>query len=70
MPPVLAGGGMAIREALAAGLLSSLQVHVAPLLLGGGAPLFGGEVPGAPRTLEIDRIERSPTGTAHLRYKL
>jgi hypothetical protein len=37
------------------------------VLLGGGAPLFGSEVPGG--GLEIDRVVASPAVT-HLRYRV
>ena len=37
----IGGGANAIQQALAAGLVDELQVHVAPILLGGGTRLFG-----------------------------
>lgn len=61
---VLMGGGMTIGSALAAGLVDVLSLHLAPLLLGTGTPLFAD---GPPRTL----VQRSvtPTTTAtHLIY--
>lgn len=60
----IAGGGEAVRQYLAAGLLDELQVHVAPVLLGGGARLFDGYA----GRLECTRVVQSPTGVAHLRY--
>lgn len=61
----IAGGGTAIQQALAAGLVDELQVHVAPILLGGGTPLFG---EGAdPVRLEATRVLASPRAT-HLRF--
>ncbi len=36
------GGGTAVQQALAAGLLDELQIHYAPVLLGSGFPLLGG----------------------------
>ena len=39
---LVAGGGTVVQQALAAGLVDELQVHVAPVFLGGGARLFDG----------------------------
>lgn len=36
------GGGMIVREALRAGLVDELRLHIVPILLGGGTPLFAG----------------------------
>lgn len=60
----LMGGGAAIGSALAAGLVDELTLHLAPVVLGSGTPLFTG---GAPRTL----VQRSVTSTStvtHLTY--
>jgi len=64
---LVAGGGTVIQQALAAGLVDELQVHVAPKFLGGGAPLFDGMA--ADVGLEITRVVDSPTVT-HLRYRV
>ena len=61
---VLMGGGATIGSAVVAGLVDALTLHLAPVVLGAGTPLFTG---GAPRTL----VQRSvtPTSTAtHLTY--
>ncbi|MFB7652661.1 MULTISPECIES: dihydrofolate reductase family protein [unclassified Streptomyces] len=61
---VLMGGGALIGSALDAGLVDSLTLHLAPVVLGAGTPLFPGR---APRSL----VQRSvtPTSTAtHLTY--
>jgi dihydrofolate reductase len=42
---VLMGGGRLIGSAIAAGLVETLQLHVAPVLLGGGTALFPAGVP-------------------------
>jgi dihydrofolate reductase len=61
----IGGGANAIQQALAAGLVDELQVHVAPILLGGGTRLFG---EGAdPVRLEATRVLASPRAT-HLRF--
>jgi len=62
----IAGGASAIQQALAAGLLDEIQVSVAPMLLGGGTPLFG---PGTDRDFELDRVVDAP-GVTHLRYRV
>ncbi|CAM5644735.1 hypothetical protein [Streptomyces afghaniensis 772] [Streptomyces afghaniensis] len=61
---VLMGGGATIGSALGAGLVNVLSLHLAPVVLGAGTPLFTG---GAPRTL----VQRSVTSTStatHLTY--
>jgi dihydrofolate reductase len=60
----VAGGADVIQQALAAGLVDELQVHVAPTLLGGGTRLFG---EGRPVKLEATRVLSSPRAT-HVRY--
>src|SRR3954454_4379795 len=61
---VLMGGGATIGSALAAGLVDVLSLHLAPVILGAGTPLF---IPGVARTL----VQRSATVTSnatHLTY--
>jgi dihydrofolate reductase len=61
---VLMGGGATIGSALDAGLVEVLTLHLAPVVLGAGTPLFTG---GAPRPL----VQRSVTATStatHLTY--
>jgi dihydrofolate reductase len=59
------GGGSAVQQALAAGALEELQIHVAPVLLGAGTPLLGG----AAGRLERVRVLESPSGVVHIRYR-
>ncbi|MBK3594347.1 dihydrofolate reductase family protein [Streptomyces sp. MBT51] len=42
---VLVGGAATVRSALDAGLLDALTLHLAPVVLGAGTPLFTGQVP-------------------------
>jgi dihydrofolate reductase len=63
---LVAGGADTIDQALAAGLVDELQLHVAPLLLGGGARLFEG-LGGQPPQLRLAALTESPYAT-HLRY--
>ena len=62
----ISGGGEAIQQYLAAGHVDEFQVHVAPVLLGGGTPLFEGI---AGLALEPTRTIGSPR-VAHLRYRV
>jgi len=66
----VAGGGQAIRETVEAGLLDELEIHLVPVLLGGG-----------PRLLDFDpataaRIGLGPIhaidspGVTHLRFRV
>jgi dihydrofolate reductase len=63
----VAGGGQAVQEALRAGAVDEIQLHVAPVLLGGGAPLFG-ELD-EPVELERTRVIETPAAT-HVRYRV
>ena len=65
---VLIGGGAdVINQYLAAGHVDELELHVVPLLLGGGARLFEGIGPGL--ELEQIRVVEAP-GVAHLKYRV
>ncbi|THF85015.1 hypothetical protein E7T09_18400 [Deinococcus sp. KSM4-11] len=64
---VMLMGADVSQQALKAGLVDELEIHVAPLLLGAGRPLFahiGGPVP-----LERLRVIPTPAAT-HLRYRV
>jgi dihydrofolate reductase len=61
------GGADVINQYLAAGLLDELELHIVPVLLGGGARLFegvGGEV-----RLEQVRAVEAP-GVTHVKYRV
>lgn len=64
----IAGGASVAQQYLRAGLLDELQIHVAPVLLGGGVRLFD-EPGGGPLALKATRVVESPTVT-HLRYEV
>ena len=65
----VAGGADVAQQYLRAELLDEIQLHVAPVLLGGGVRLFDGSVPDAPRALERTRVIESPTGVTHVTYR-
>lgn len=63
---VIMGGGETIRRAIEEGVVDELRLHLSPVLLGQGTPLFEGA---APRSLR--QIHVRPSGHAtHLTYRL
>jgi dihydrofolate reductase len=63
----IGGGAKAINEYMAAGLVDELELHVVPILLGGGARLFEGVGPEV--KLELLRVVEAP-GVTHLKYRV
>jgi dihydrofolate reductase len=63
---VIMGGGDVIAQALAAGLVDQLHLHVSPIVLGGGTPLFRGA--GRIEMRQTD-VQVSTTAT-HITYDL
>jgi dihydrofolate reductase len=63
----VAGGGSVAQQALNGGLLDELQIHVAPLLLGGGVRLFDAARPDV--GVEVARVVASE-GVTHLIYRV
>ncbi|HEY4281243.1 MAG TPA: dihydrofolate reductase family protein, partial [Conexibacter sp.] len=63
----LSGGANMIQQYLAAGLVDELQIHVAPVMLGGGVRLFDT----LPRLVELEpaQVVASPKA-AHLYYRI
>ncbi|WP_327287341.1 dihydrofolate reductase family protein [Streptomyces sp. NBC_01198] len=61
---VLMGGRATVGSALDAGLVDALTLHLAPVVLGAGTPLFTGR---APRTLVQRTVAVTSTAT-HLTY--
>jgi dihydrofolate reductase len=64
---VIGGGASAINQFLAAGLVDELELHIVPLVLGGGARLFDGLGPEV--ELEQVRAIEAPRVT-HLKYRV
>jgi dihydrofolate reductase len=65
---LVAGGASVAQQYLRAGLLDELQIHLAPILLGGGVRLFDELGPNEVE-LEATRVVESPTVT-HLRFRV
>jgi dihydrofolate reductase len=65
---LIAGGANTIQQFLSSGLVDELQIHVAPLLLGGGVRLFDDRGSGQ-LELEKTRVIDSPRVT-HLRFRV
>ncbi len=63
----IGGGADVARQCLAAGLVDELQLHVVPVLLGAGIPLFDGAA-AAVRLTKL-RVVDAPNVT-HLRYRV
>ena len=63
----IGGGADIINQYLAAGLVDEVELHVVPILLGGGARLFDGVGPDL--KLEELRAIEAP-GVAHLKYRV
>jgi dihydrofolate reductase len=64
----IAGGANVIQQYLRAGVVDEFQVHIAPILLGGGVPLFDALGTTLPE-LGLDRVVAGERAT-HLRYKV
>lgn len=64
----VAGGADVIRQFLDAELLDELQLHLVPVLFGGGTRLFDDAATPLPRELEIGGVIASPHVT-HLRLR-
>ena len=63
----IGGGANAINQYLAAGLVDELQLHVVPLVLGGGARLFDGVGP----DLKLERVGvMEAPGVTHVKYRV
>jgi dihydrofolate reductase len=64
---VIGGGASVINQYLAAELVNELELHIVPLVLGGGARLFEGVGPRL--KLEQVRAIKAP-GVTHLKYRV
>lgn len=62
---VIMGGGDVIGQAIEQGLVDELHLHLAPMLLGGGIPLFR---PGTQQQFRQSAV-RPSTNAVHLVYE-
>jgi dihydrofolate reductase len=62
----LGGGADSINQYLAAGLVDEIELHVVPILLGGGERLFEGA--GEPKLEQLRAVEAP--GVTHLKYRV
>lgn len=63
---VMVHGADLAQSCLRAGVLDELEIHLVPIVLGGGRPLFD-HLGGAHTELELKRVIDAP-GVTHLRY--
>jgi dihydrofolate reductase len=63
---VIMGGGETVRRAIEAGLVDELRLHLSPVLLGAGTPLFAGAAPRALRQIHV----RASGHATHLTYRV
>jgi dihydrofolate reductase len=63
---VVMGGGDVVRQSVSRGLVDELRIHLAPIILGAGTPLFA---EGETRQLIQQSVQVSPLAT-HLVYRL
>lgn len=64
----VAGGANVVQQYMKAGLLDEIQIHLVPLLLGGGVRLFQ-HLGDEPIELESTRVIESP-GVTHLQFRI
>lgn len=64
----ISGGANVIQQALQERVLDELQIHIIPVLFGGGRPLFE-HLGTAQRELEATRVIASP-GVTHLKFRV
>lgn len=62
------GGGDLVRQFLDAGLLTTIEIGVIPVILGSGIPAFGGKQPD--RWLDLEFGKPLANGAIHLRYRV
>lgn len=64
---VVMGGGNVVGQCIAGGLVDELRIHLAPIVLGAGTPLFA---PGVTRRELVQREVRVSRTATHLTYEV
>ena len=64
---MVAGGANIVQQYLGAGLVDEFQIHLVPVLMGGGVRLFD-EVRGQQIAFHATRAIVSPSGVVHLGF--
>jgi dihydrofolate reductase len=64
----VSGGRTVAKQYLAAGLLDEIEIHLVPVILGGGVRLFDDQPPAGSRMHQVDVIDGP--NVAHIRYRL
>jgi len=62
------GGGQVVQQYLAAGLLDELELHVVPIVLGGGAGIFDDLGDAGVKLEQLRAVEGS--GVTHVKYRI
>ena len=65
----IGGGADVAQQALKAGLVDEIQIHLTPVLLGSGTRLFEDSAGADTARLELDRVVDAP-GVTHVRYRV
>ena len=63
---VVMGGGSVVSQCVVRGLVDELRIHLAPIVLGGGTPLFSGNE----RCELVQRSVRASSTATHLTYQV
>jgi dihydrofolate reductase len=64
----IGGGADVARQYLSAGLIDMIQLHIVPVIIGGGLRLFDTPIASTP-TLDITRVVVS-SGVTHIQYRV
>jgi dihydrofolate reductase len=66
---VVMGGGDVVHQAVAGGLVDVLRIHLSPIIMGGGTPLFRSDADAEPVALRQVDVQVSAFAT-HITYEV